>query len=141
MTPPTDVRPEATAAKLRVLLVDDSSDFLKSLTRTLQHYPDVEVIGWALSGREAVAHVEESAPHLVLLDVAMPHMNGLDAARQIKQSARPPYVAMVTLYDIPEYRAAAAVAGADAYVVKWELDAQLPTLLKQARQAAFGGDC
>ncbi|MGH7569266.1 MAG: response regulator [Gemmatimonadales bacterium] len=119
---------------LSALLVDDSPDFLRSAVRTVERHPDVAVVGTACSGCEGLAQAERLHPQVVFLDVAMPDLNGLDATRSLKRWPAPPYVVILTLYDIPEYRDAAALAGADAFVPKWELDAQLPGLLERVRR-------
>ncbi len=119
---------------LSALLVDDSPDFLRSAARTVGRQPDVAVVGTACTGGEGLAQAERLHPQVVFLDVAMPDMNGLDATRSLKRWPSPPYVVILTLSDIPEYRDAATRAGADAFVAKWELDAQLPVLLDRARR-------
>ncbi len=114
---------------IRVLLVDDSPDFLKSAGRFLSLQPSLQVVGSATSGKEALKQIPQLAPHLVLLDWAMPEMSGLEALRRIKARESPPRVVMLTLYDIVQYRRAAQLAGADGFLCKTEWSAQLMPLV------------
>ena len=68
----------------RVLLVDDDSSVLKVLTRILVDYPDVEVVGQATTGEEAINYVDRLLPHVVVMDIRMPKLDGIAAAREIK---------------------------------------------------------
>ena len=102
---------------IRVLLVDDSPEFLRSAADFLSLHPRVQVVGCAQSGSEGVGLAHQLSPDLVLMDLVMPGMNGLQATREIK--AQPvPRVVIVTLHDNAEYRRAASAAGADGFVSK-----------------------
>jgi DNA-binding NarL/FixJ family response regulator len=118
-----------TLPPLRILLVDDNAQFLDSAARALAAVPAIEIVGRALSGREALEQVMQLQPDLVLMDVAMPNMNGLEATRHIKAQPDAPRVVMLTLYDGPEYRAAAAAVGADDLISKAEFDTQVLPLI------------
>ena len=98
---------------INVLLVDDNAEFLKSATRFLAVDPQIVIAGCALSGRGALEQVALLHPDLVLMDMAMPGMNGLKATRHIKAQPDAPRVIILTLYDNAEYRAAAEAMGAD----------------------------
>jgi DNA-binding NarL/FixJ family response regulator len=74
--------------------------------------------------------VTQLQPDLVLMDVAMPNMNGLEATRRIKTQADAPHVVILTLHDTPEYRAAAEAVGADNFVSKAEFNAQMLPLIR-----------
>ena len=115
---------------LRVLLVDDNHDFLESAARFLSAYPCLEIVGWTFSGRDARELVARLQPDLVLMDLTMPGMNGLEATRQIKALPGAPCVVILTLYDNSEYREAAEAAGADGFVTKSELGTQLLPLIR-----------
>jgi DNA-binding NarL/FixJ family response regulator len=118
-------------APIRVLAVDDSPDFLKLVVRLLSTAPTIQIVGQACSGEAALEQVTALHPDLVLMDVAMPGMTGLQATRAIKVQPGAPRVIILTLHDNTEYRAAAETAGADAFVAKWELDtALLPLICK-----------
>ncbi len=104
----------------RILLVDDNPAFLTILTRLLNADPQIEIVGWAASGNEALHLVELLRPHLVLMDIALPDptLNGLETTRQIKARVAAPQVIILTFHALPEYRTAALEAGADAFVAK-----------------------
>lgn len=101
-----------------VLIVDDHEGFLESAERFLETIPNVEVVGKALNGREGVKQAEQLSPDIVLMDLAMPEMGGLQATRLIKAQSSPPLVAIVSHYDDVQHREHAAKAGADAFVSK-----------------------
>ena len=104
--------------QVKVLLVDDAAEFLASAVDFLARDPRVQLVGQALDGREGVRLAEALAPDIVLMDLSMPEMNGLDATRQIKRELTPPRVIIVTMHDGPEYRRRAAIAGADGFICK-----------------------
>jgi DNA-binding NarL/FixJ family response regulator len=115
---------------LRVLVVNDSVEFLAAVASVLRVHPQLELVGYARSGREALVQVAQLRPDLVLMDVVMPEMNGLDATRHLKAQPGAPRVIMLTLYDEEEYRVAAAAAGADGFIGKTEFGTQLPPLIR-----------
>jgi DNA-binding NarL/FixJ family response regulator len=104
--------------QVRVLLVDDSLEFLDSAAEFLTHDPRACVVGRAHDGREGLRLVEALSPDLVLMDLAMPVMSGLDAARAIKALTSPPLVVIVTLHDERGYRLDAHAAGAEGFICK-----------------------
>jgi DNA-binding NarL/FixJ family response regulator len=106
---------------VRTLLVDDSATFLASLRWFLADYPWVRVVGAAPSGRDGVAEVVRLRPDLVLLDLVMPGMSGLEALRWIKAVSDPPRVVVLTFQDEPGFRERATELGADGFVTKTEL--------------------
>jgi DNA-binding NarL/FixJ family response regulator len=106
---------------VRVLIVDDQEDFRGAVHDLLRQTPGFEPVGDVSSGADAVAAVEEVRPELVLLDVRMPGMDGIETARRI--AARDPGVVIVLVSadepeDLPE---GASSCGASAYVRKREL--------------------
>lgn len=103
---------------LSVLIVDDHEGFLDSAERFLVTVPGIRVIGRAINGREAVAKAEALRPEIVLMDLAMPEMGGLQATRLIKAQTAPPRVIVVSHYDDAHHREHAAKAGADGFVSK-----------------------
>jgi DNA-binding NarL/FixJ family response regulator len=110
---------------IRVFLVDDSAEFLDSAERFLATDPQIEVVGRALSGPEALKRVAELHPDLVLMDLVMPGMNGLEVTRQIKAQPSAPCVVILTLYDKTEYGAAAKTVQADGFIGKREFGTHL----------------
>ena len=115
--------------KIKILLVDDSEQFLQSTTAFLSQCPSVEVIGTATSGKDAIKKVQELRPDLVLMDIAMPGMNGIEATQRIKAKPGGPKIIILTIHDDAEYRSAAKDAGADGFVRKSNLLTHLLPLL------------
>jgi DNA-binding NarL/FixJ family response regulator len=114
---------------LRILLVDDSAEFLESAARLLMLHQELCIVGRATSGSSALEQVAVLNPDLVLMDLAMPGMNGLEATRQIKARPAAPRVVIMTLYDVAEYRAAAKAATADGFIAKSSMRSQLMPML------------
>lgn len=123
---------------LRILLVDDSVVFLDALTYTLRAYPSLVVVGSAQSGEEALAQVKLRQPDVVVIDISMAGMNGLEATRRIKAQPHPPSVVILTIHDNAEYRVAAVTAGADGFVTKVGCDDVLLALLAKLRLESAG---
>ena len=111
-------------------LVDDSPSFLQSAARFLAADERIEVVGVALSGQDALEQVAKLKPDLVLMDLNMPGMNGLEATRRLKAEPDPPRVVILTLNDTEEYRQAATEAQADGFVAKSDLGQKLLPLLE-----------
>jgi len=114
---------------IRTLLVDVSPDFLEAATRFLSSDPHIEIIGSTLTGENALQLASALKPDLVLMDLAMPGMSGLEAARQIKTLSTSIRVILLTLYDNPEYRAASQAVKADGFVSKSEFGVALLPLI------------
>ena len=126
---------------ISVLLVDNSPEFLQVAAAFLSVNPEVAVVGNARSGEEGLRLTAELRPDLVLMDLIMPGMNGLKATKMIKRQVTPPKVIILTLYDIPEYRAAAAAAGADGFLDKAKFTEGLLPLMRDVlvQPARSGG--
>ena len=116
---------------MRVLLVDDNPLFTAAAARFLTVVGSIEVVGQARSGREALEQVADLHPDVVLMDLAMPEMDGLEATRRIKQEPSPPQVIILTLHDNAEYRQSARLAGADAFLNKGDVGTGLLPLINQ----------
>jgi DNA-binding NarL/FixJ family response regulator len=101
---------------VQTLIVDDSHRSRAGLRALLTTSPDIEVVAEACSGGEAVEQVEKHLPDAVLMDVRMPGMDGLTAARYIKKKWPKIRVVLLTMYD--SYREEAQAAGAEAYLIK-----------------------
>jgi two-component system response regulator AlgR len=102
--------------QLKVLIVDDEPPARERLRSLLSEIPDIEVIGEAINGQQAVAQTHELGPDVVLLDVRMPGMDGIEAARHLNAFEEPPAVIFTTAFD--EYAINAFDAHAVGYLLK-----------------------
>jgi len=107
-----------TAAKIRILIADDHAILREGLRALLGYYDDIEVTGEAEDGAQALARVNELAPDLVLMDIAMPEMNGLDAARAIHQQHPGIRILILTQHEDRQYVLPLLQAGASGFVSK-----------------------
>jgi two-component system response regulator NreC len=105
-------------AKTTVLLVDDHTLFRESLRSLLKDFDSIEVIGEAGDGVEAVTKTMQLNPDVVLMDVAMPNVDGLEATRQIKRQNPSAKVLILTMYDTEQYIFEMIRAGASGYILK-----------------------
>jgi len=114
---------------IKTLIVDDNAVFRRRVSELLTSEPDIAIVGEAADGREALRKARQLEPDLVLTDVRMPGMNGIDATRQLRCEMPEIQVIILTTYDLEEYRKAAAASGASGYVVKRSLvNALLPAI-------------
>jgi DNA-binding NarL/FixJ family response regulator len=110
---------------VRVLIADDQVPFAAMLETILADEEEVEVVGRATNGREAVELTAELAPDVVLMDITMPVMDGLEATRLIREQGPTPRVLMLTESDFRGDAVRAERAGADGYVPKTRIVARL----------------
>jgi CheY-like chemotaxis protein len=126
---------------IRVVIVDDSPDFLDSAARFLAADPGIAVVGRAGSGAEALSVVEALRPDLVLVDLSMPDMSGLDVTRHLRARSTPPRIVVVSLDESAEHRRAAEAAGADGCVGKREFaDVIIPAIRALRSEGTPEGD-
>lgn len=118
--------------KTRILLADDHALFREGLAGILRAEPDLDVVGEANDGIEACVKAQELAPDLILMDVQMPGMNGLEAARQIKSSLPGVIIVMLTIRDDDEILFQAIKDGAQGYVLKDVHSQEMLSLLRNA---------
>ncbi|HXZ59790.1 MAG TPA: LytTR family DNA-binding domain-containing protein [Steroidobacteraceae bacterium] len=118
------------AARLKVLIVDDELPARERLRSLLGEIPEVVAVGEAVSGAEALALTHDLAPDIVLLDVRMPGMDGLEAARHLNVLEEPPAVIFTTAYD--QYAVEAFEAHAVGYLLKPVRKEQLAAALTRA---------
>jgi NarL family two-component system response regulator LiaR len=117
--------------RITVLIVDDHEGFINAAVRHLRNVAWVEIIGRAFNGLEAVEASERLRPDVVLMDLAMPEMGGLQATRLIKAQDTPPFVAIASHFDDAEHREHAQRAGADAFVSKLSYIQEVLPLLER----------
>jgi DNA-binding NarL/FixJ family response regulator len=120
---------------IHVLLVDDQAWLRLGLRAVLDQQPHIEVVGEAGDGEQAVKMTEAVRPDVVLMDVRMPVMNGIEATRRIVQAGLAARILMLTTFDLDEYVYAALRAGASGFVLK---DAVPADLLAAIRAVASG---
>ncbi|MFE7130521.1 response regulator [Streptomyces sp. NPDC057638] len=120
---------------IRVLIVDDQIMVREGFSVLLNAMPDIEVVGEAVNGREAVAKVAELAPDVVLMDIRMPELNGIEATREIVATDSAAKVLVLTTFDLDEYVYQALRAGASGFLLK---DASARQLAEGVRVVAAG---
>ena len=118
-----------------VLLVDDQELMRMAFRMVIESQPDLSVAGEAANGLEAVAQVEALEPDVVLMDVRMPELDGVEATRRIIATGSSSRVIILTTFDLDEYVYAALRAGASGFLLK---DAQPADLLTAIRAVASG---
>ncbi len=119
---------------IRVLLADDHDLLRQGLTLLLGLQPEIQVIGEARTGREAVAQVEHLAPDVVVMDISMPDMDGLEACRTIRAQNPTTNVLILTMHDSEGYFLQALRAGAAGYVVKKAAPTELQAAISAVAQ-------
>jgi len=118
-----------------ILIVDDNSGVRNVLTRILQKGREFSVVGEAEDGSEALELARALSPDLILMDLAMPRVNGLEATRKIKVERPGTKVIILTRYDEGAYRQAATQSGADAFLPKGTRLAELLATIRRVVQA------
>ena len=120
---------------ISILIVDDHEVVRKGVRAYLDTYPDLKVVGEVSSGEEAVQKSEEYAPDIVLMDLILPGIDGVEATRQIKEISPHSQIIVLTSYDQDEYIFPALQAGATSYTLK---DMMLDDLVECIYKAVSG---
>ncbi|TWV50747.1 response regulator transcription factor [Streptomyces misionensis] len=120
---------------IRVLIADDQMMVREGFSVLLNAMPDIEVVGEAVNGREAVDRVRQLAPDVVLMDIRMPELNGIEATREIVAADAAAKVLVLTTFDLDEYVYQALRAGASGFLLK---DASARQLADGVRVVAAG---
>ncbi len=126
---------DTTATKIRVLIADDHAILRDGLRKLLAEEEDIEVVGEARDGHDAIKRAEELKPDVVLLDIAMPGLNGLAVAKRLRSAAAEAKILILTMHQEEEYVYETLRAGASGYVLK---DAAAPELIGAIRAAKRG---
>jgi DNA-binding NarL/FixJ family response regulator len=119
---------------ISVLLVDDNPTFLRILRDFLSEEEDILVVGTARSGEEALVKAKELRPQVILLDLAMPGLNGFNTTPRLRSMMPDVGIIALTVLDANGYREAAVTAGADDYVAKASLNADLLPAIRRVTQ-------
>ncbi|MEU6069264.1 MULTISPECIES: response regulator transcription factor [Streptomyces] len=120
---------------IRVLIADDQQMVRQGFTVLLNTQPDIEVIGQAVDGRDAISKVAELNPDVVLMDIRMPELGGIEATRRITMDDPAVKVLVLTTFDLDEYVYEALRAGASGFLLK---DASADKLAEAVRVVAAG---
>jgi DNA-binding NarL/FixJ family response regulator len=121
---------------IRVLLCDDQALVRSGFRMILEARPGLQVVGEAEDGAQAVRLAAQTQPDVILMDVRMPHLDGVEATRQIVAAGSPARILVLTTYDLDEYVYAAIRAGASGFLLK---DVQ-PAQLAEAIRVIAAGD-
>lgn len=118
----------------RLLIVDDHEIFRRGLRALLEPSSEWQICGEAVDGLDAIEQCKSLSPDIVVLDVSMPRLNGLEAARAIKKEKPDSRIVIITQHDSPQIRSAALEAGAQAFVTKSAVGNELVTALRKLIQ-------
>jgi two-component system response regulator NreC len=123
--------------KMRILLADDHTILRAGLKMMLNAQPDMEVVGEAQDGRQAIQEAQRLQPDVVLMDITMPDMNGIEATRQIKRNLPAARILILTMHEHDEYVFQALRAGASGYMLKEAADTDLISALHIIQSGQF----
>lgn len=120
--------------KMRLLIADDHAIVREGLKAVLSAMPEVEIIGEAADGEEAISRAVECKPDIILMDITMPGTNGLDATRRIKQQNLDTKVLVLTMHEEDDYFYRILEAGASGYFIKGGSSSELLGALKSIQR-------
>jgi len=120
--------------KKRIFIAEDHTILRAGLRAMLSSNPDYEIIGEAEDGREAIRGVENNEPDLIVLDLSMPRMNGLEAITEIKKISPETKILVLTIHKTDEYILPVLKAGADGYMLKYDTQVELMTAIESVLQ-------
>jgi two-component system response regulator NreC len=138
--PTASIESAATAThgdKIRVLLADDHTILRAGLKMMLNIQPDIEVIGEASDGKQAIAEAQRLSPDVILMDITMPECNGIEATRQVKRILPDTRVLVLTMHENEEYLFQVLRAGASGYILKEAADTELISAIRSVYAGRF----
>ena len=118
------------SSKYRIVIAEDHTILREGLRSLLSSHPEFEIVGEAEDGREAIQCVEKFKPDLILTDLSMPRMNGMEAIREIKRGSPDTKILVLTVHKTEEYILATLQAGANGYILKDSTHAELMLAIK-----------
>jgi DNA-binding NarL/FixJ family response regulator len=124
-------------AKITILLADDHAVVREGLVELIRHETDMEVVGEADNGEEAIRLAKQFQPDVILMDIGMPGVNGIEATTKIKESVSQSRILVLTAYDNPEFVAAVVEAGATGYLLKNVRGKELTSAIRSAYEGEF----
>ncbi|QEK11929.1 response regulator transcription factor [Crassaminicella thermophila] len=122
-------------SKIRVLIADDHALMRQGLKQIIELEDDIEVVGLAVDGEDTIKKAQQLHPHIILLDINMPNMNGIQALRRLKDIGTDSKIIMLTIHEDREYLFETINIGASGYVLK---DAESASLIKAIRDVFTG---
>jgi PAS domain S-box-containing protein len=122
---------------LRILVVDDHEIVRRGVRSLLSAQPNVQICGEAVDGRDAIFKAQQLHPDVVVMDISMPHLNGLDATRELRQMLPNLKILILSQHDLPEMINQAFSAGAHGYVVKSAISTELVAALERVQAGAL----
>jgi two-component system response regulator NreC len=136
-TAPPPEGPRAMRIKIRVLLADDHTILRQGLKMLLNAQSDMEVIGEASDGHQAISEANRLQPDIILMDITMPDMNGIAATSQVRRQRPDVRVLVLTMHENEEYLFQALRAGASGYILKEAADTELITAIRAVQAGRF----
>jgi two-component system response regulator NreC len=121
-------------SKIRILLVDDHAIMRDGISALLNLQDDIEIVGEASEGKEAIDKARELVPDVVIMDISMPEMDGLEATRRIKKKNPSVKVLVLTQHDNREYILSTIKSGSDGYLPKRALGSELVAAIRAINQ-------
>lgn len=128
--------PDKPAAPIRVFVVEDQTKILKNQLKLLEGTPELQIVGTALSGETAIEEVAKIKPDVLLLDLGLPRMSGIDVTRRIKSSCPDVEILIFTIFDEEEKVLEAVKAGASGYLLK---GTPADKIIEAIKEVAAGG--
>lgn len=127
----------STDKPIRILIADDHELVRDGIRARLKKVPELEVVGEATNGREALDLARQHEPDVLLMDVSMPVMNGLEAATQLKKDLPQIAVLILSVYDNPEYVQGVVQAGARGYILKDISSVEMVTAINSVAKGGY----
>jgi DNA-binding NarL/FixJ family response regulator len=127
-------RPGRNPNPIKVFLVDDHQVLLEGLVRLIHNHPSMKVVGTARDGRAALRQIPALRPDVVLMDISMPNLNGVEATRLISQSSPDTKILVLSMHDNEEFLRRVLKAGASGYLLKDATADELFLAIEEAHQ-------